>query len=323
MSQPPTSDTPIVRRSARLAGQEPALPNPNPPSPPPDSISSEEPNLLDELFNPDTPSAFENLSEGDLEDNLEDNLSVKSAMTSPQNTSSQTGEHGHEQIDNPPGPSGAGGADEGDHDDIEPTWQEVVKALADLTTKQPKVNTSRTKAREPEPFSGTNPDDLSRFLFQCRLYFRANPSQFSEDSTKVNFALTFLTDIALRWFETGIDQEETLGIISPWLSNWEDFVKELKTHFGHADFKGEAAELLESLRMKPGEKITNYNVEFMRLAGHLNWSDDVLLHRYYKGLPDRLQDKIVESPFGRPTTFTNMRELSITLDNRYWERQRE
>jgi len=181
----------------------------------------------------------------------------------------------------------------------------------------------RTKAREPDPFSGANPDDLPTFLFQCCLYFRANPSQFEFGSSKVNFALTFLTDVALRWFETGIDQEETLGISAPWINDWNEFVTELQTHFGLADLKGEAAELLENLHMKPSDRITTYNVEFMRLSSCLNWGNDLLVYRFYKGLPDRLQDKISELPAGKPKKLAVLRDAAITLDNRYWERQRE
>lgn len=201
----------------------------------------------------------------------------------------------------------------------------LANALDDRARSLPPstVRPLRTKAREPEPFSGADPDSLSKFLFQCRLYFRANPAQFESDINKVNFALTFLTDVALRWFETGIDEEETNGVYQAWASDWECFTLELKTHFGVADVRGESAELLEGLRMKHGDKITTYNVEFMRLSAHLRWGDDVLCYRYYKGLPDRLQDAISAQPAGKPKTFILMRETALSFDNRYWERQRE
>jgi hypothetical protein len=209
----------------------------------------------------------------------------------------------------------------------DPSLREVLNAIAGMNRGQsataPPSRPARTRAREPDPFSGADPDKLPTFLFQCRLYFRANPAQFEADSMKVNFALTFLTDVALRWFETGIDQEETLGILAPWLYEWSEFVDELQTHFGLADLKGEAAELLENLRMKPGDKITTYNVEFMRLSSRLTWDNDSLVYRFYKGLPDRLQDKISELPAGKPKSLLHMRNVAMSFDNRYWERQRE
>jgi hypothetical protein len=86
--------------------------------------------------------------------------------------------------------------------DPEPTWQEALILLAGINQRAQSAAPSaprapRTRAREPEPFNGANPDDLPRFLFQCRLYFRANPAQFESGSTKVNFALTFLSDVTL------------------------------------------------------------------------------------------------------------------------------
>jgi hypothetical protein len=209
----------------------------------------------------------------------------------------------------------------------QPTWQEAMTYLAGINQRgqsaPPNAHRPRTKAREPEPFSGANPDDLHKFLFQCRLYFRANPTQFESGTMKVNFAMTYLTDVALRWFETGIDQEELHGTIFPWTTDWDEFVKELKTHFGVADIKGEAAELLENLSMNSRDKLTTYNVEFMRLSSELTWGDDTLCYRFYKGLPDRLKDQISEMPAGKPKTLVLMREAALSFDNRYWERQRE
>ena len=41
-------------------------------------------------------------------------------------------------------------------------------------TPGPNTNSRGTKACIPDTFSGTEPDKLNNFLFQCRLYFRAN-----------------------------------------------------------------------------------------------------------------------------------------------------
>jgi len=75
--------------------------------------------------------------------------------------------------------------------------------------------------------------------------------------------------------------------------------------------------------MKPGDKISTYNVEFMRYAAQLNWGDTVLCHRFYQGLPNRLQDLIAKREQGKPTSFHAIYQLAITFDNRYWERNRE
>ena len=77
---------------------------------------------------------------------------------------------------------------------------EVLGRLANtLNTNQtpgPNTNSRGTKACIPDTFSSTEPDKLNNFLFQCRLYFCANPVQFNMDIAKINFAMTYLTGVA-------------------------------------------------------------------------------------------------------------------------------
>jgi len=80
--------------------------------------------------------------------------------------------------------------------------------------------------------------------------------------------------------------------MQPWLSIWHLFVDKLRVHFGLSDPVKDATNLINNLRMKPGDKIATYNVEFMQYAAQLNWGDSVLCHRFYQGLPNRLQDPI-------------------------------
>jgi len=89
--------------------------------------------------------------------------------------------------------------------------------------------------------------------------------QFDTDIVKINFAMTYLTGVAQDWFEMGLNQEDQ-GILQDWLSNWNLFVNELCRYFGLSDPVGEAANILDNLRMKPGNKISTYNVDFMCYA---------------------------------------------------------
>jgi len=75
--------------------------------------------------------------------------------------------------------------------------------------------------------------------------------------------------------------------------------------------------------MKPGDKISTYNVNFMRYASQLGWGNSVLCHRYYQGLPNQIQDPISTWEQEKPTSFQDMYALAMTIDHRYWERDRE
>jgi len=100
-------------------------------------------------------------------------------------------------------------------------------------------------------------------------------------------------------------------------------VDELRRHFGLSDPIGEAANMLDNLRMKPGDKISTYNVDFMCYASQLGWGNSVLCHCYYQGLPNRIQDPISTWEQGKPTLFQDMYALAMTIDHCYWERDRE
>jgi len=172
------------------------------------------------------------------------------------------------------------------------------------------------KARIPDIFDSSNPHKLNHFLFQCRLFFHANPSQFLTNEEKINFALTYLSGVAQDWFEVALQQED-LGYTQPWLSTWHLFVDELRVHFRLSDPVENAANLIDNLHMKPGDKIATYNVEFMRYAAQLNWGDSVLYHHFYQRLPNCLQDLIANQEQGKPNSFQAMYQLAITFDNRY------
>jgi len=86
--------------------------------------------------------------------------------------------------------------------------------------------------------------------------------QFDTDIAKINFAMTYLTGVAQDWFEVGLNQEDQ-GILQDWLSNWILFVNKLRQHFGLLDPVGEVANMLDNLRMKPGDKISTYNADFI------------------------------------------------------------
>jgi len=69
-------------------------------------------------------------------------------------------------------------------------------------------------------------------------------------------------------------------------------VDKLYQYFGLLDPIGEVANMLDNFHMKPGNKISTYNVDFMRCASQLRWGNSVLCHCYYQELPNRIQDPI-------------------------------
>ena len=89
---------------------------------------------------------------------------------------------------------------------------EVLSQLANTlnSNQTPGHNTNSrgTKACISNTFSSTEPDKLNNFLFQCYLYFHTNLVQFNTDIAKINFVMTYLTEVAQDWFEVGLNQED-------------------------------------------------------------------------------------------------------------------
>jgi len=63
-------------------------------------------------------------------------------------------------------------------------------------TPRPNTNLQRTKTCISDTFNSTKPDKFNNFLFQCYLYFHANPAQFDVDIAKINLIVTYLTGVA-------------------------------------------------------------------------------------------------------------------------------
>ena len=77
------------------------------------------------------------------------------------------------------------------------------------------------------------------FILQCQITFNSYPHQYSTDTTKVFFAISYLKKMALEWFEQGV-LEDNPEFTLAWRHSWAEFVKELRTHFGPANPVGSA-----------------------------------------------------------------------------------
>ena len=74
----------------------------------------------------------------------------------------------------------------------------------ELCRRDPLSSSSkRAKTKEPDTFDGSDPKKLNNFILLCNLYFRQN-SAYSNDTAKINFALSHLCGIALEYFEPSV-----------------------------------------------------------------------------------------------------------------------
>jgi hypothetical protein len=74
---------------------------------------------------------------------------------------------------------------------------------------------------------------------------------------------------------------------------------------------------LEKLRMKENHKIAKYIVSFNQLALRVQWGKAALRCTFYMGLLSWIKDEIAR--IGKPDTLMALRNVSQSIDARYWE----
>ena len=197
----------------------------------------------------------------------------------------------------------------------------TLSPLAELATliKSMKPKSDAGKFKEPEPFTGQDPKKLKAFIFQCQLYFRSL-SDFNNSTRWVNFALSYLKDVAQEWFKLGIS-----GLTSEppvWLSNWDAFVEELCHNFGPFDEQGDAETELMNLYMKDGQQVSDYLIQFLALSLWCAWGESPLKFRFYEGLPNQIKDKLSKGE-GKHQPLEDLQCAAQKIDAHYWERVQE
>src|ERR1700677_2805127 len=180
--------------------------------------------------------------------------------------------------------------------------------------------TNPSRLRTPDAFDGSNPEDLRPFLLQCQLTFNAYPHQYTTDSAKVFFAISYLKKSALEWFENGVMEQNPLRAPA-WRTNWTDFMIELRTHFGPINPVRNAEIELNRLTMSSDARLSEYLVRFNTLASRVAWGDAALVFKFYDGLPDRLKDRIAQQ--GQPDTLRELIQVTARHDTLFWDRQTE
>src|SRR5260370_2469244 len=121
--------------------------------------------------------------------------------------------------------------------------------------------------------------------------FNTHPQNFTSESAKVCFAISYLKKWALEWFEQGI-LEDDLSQALGWKSSWMEFIKELQTNFRPANPTGAVEVELRHLTMSSRAHLSEYLVRFNTLASRVEWGDVALCFQFYDGLPDQLKDQI-------------------------------
>jgi hypothetical protein len=173
------------------------------------------------------------------------------------------------------------------------------------------------KVKAPDEFTGKDPSKLPEFIAECTMVFQTQTCRYHEDASKVVFAGSYLRDSALSWFIPYL----LLNPPPPILSDWQLFVQEMNKMFGDQHLCTTAENKIRALEMRETHKVTQYNIMFNCYAPYTGWNDVARAAEYYRSLPARIKD--TTSLSGRPRTTDLLKEMALTLDQRYWEWEEE
>jgi Domain of unknown function (DUF4939) len=228
----------------------------------------------------------------------------------------------------PEGPDGPDDPDDGPDDDSESdssdeevTNQELRRAIVALAKGKKKAKKVPYKPKEPETFNGGSPQQLRTFIFQCRLYFNARHEEFSEESDKVYFAITYLKGPALDYFEPFINEPDPDQDYD-FLHSWDAFVQHLANLFGSYSPEDDDEDAITSISFPDDGKATKYFIDFAKYQNRIKWDQRALRKVVKDAIPSRISDEL---RFSREdtSTFLGLRQAVLRIDNDYWKRKQD
>ena len=151
----------------------------------------------------------------------------------------------------------------------------------------------------------------------CIMVFDNKPHKFWSDRQHVSYAASFLSEIALLWWQLNL-----MAFPKPPIrSDWAEFVSKLDKLFGEPDLAQALERALHSLKMQENHHINKYMIEFLEHAAYTGWNDVALYGEFYWGLAERIKDQLLN--LDHPQTPEQLKVNALKCDNCYWERQHE
>ena len=192
----------------------------------------------------------------------------------------------------------------------------LLSALTNQANNPPKKRNRGIK--ESNSFSGGNPNKLRAFIFQYQIYFHVCKEEFREDSEKIFFAISYLWEIALDYFETFINETD-LSQSFDFLEEQPAFVQKLSNLFGSYSPEDDDKDAIVAILFPVEDKAVNYFIQFAKYQNCIRW-DDCSLHKVVKDtFPSHIYNKLCFC-YEDISTFEGLKRTVLRVDNNYWKR---
>ena len=151
---------------------------------------------------------------------------------------------------------------------------------------------------KPQPFNGTRGALAESFVGQIGLHAVTYPERFPTDSSKVAFAISFMTDYAATW-----SQPYLTKVFNGEAVDFQEFLNDFKSSFFDHNRQHRAEVALRNLRQTG--TVSTYTQDFNLHARTVGWTDSPLMSLYQNGLKENVQLAVVMSNI----QFTSLQEM--------------
>ena len=197
--------------------------------------------------------------------------------------------------------------------------QAILMALARRPNLQLKKRNKGVK--EPDLFSGSSPNELWAFIFQCQIYFWAYEGEFTKDTKKIFFAIFYLWGIALDFFEPFINEADSYQNLD-FLEEWPAFVQKLSNLFGSYSPEDDDENAIVAIPFYNDGKTVNYFIQFAKFQNRIRWDDRSLRKIVKDAIPNRIRDELRFS-HKDVSIFEGLKRAVMRIDNDFWKRHQE
>src|SRR5882724_9146027 len=121
-----------------------------------------------------------------------------------------------------------------------------------------------SETAKPEKFTGWDPSKLCPLVVSWIMAFDSRPRKFATDRQRVSYAASYLSDIAMLWWQPILVTFPELSI----RNDWGEFVDQLNTYFGQPNLAQASERTLRALKMQDYQHVNKYMIEFSEHATH-------------------------------------------------------
>jgi len=139
-------------------------------------------------------------------------------------------------------------------------------ALARQANLQPKKRSKGIK--ELDLFSGGSSNELWAFIFQCQIYFYACKGEFTKDTEKIFFVISYLCGITLDYFKLFINKADFYQSFD-FLEEWPAFIQKLSNLFGSYSPEDDDKDTIIAIPFPHNSKAINYFIQFAKFQNRI------------------------------------------------------